>query len=143
MDPFIPIRVREAIVRLHKDGGRTYEQIADLLQVGRATVSRVLRRHRESGDVTPLPRGGGNYSPIQGRVVELLRSIVTDMPDATVVELTNALMDRSGIETSRSSVQRALRRMGYTRKKSPSSRWSEMRPSTARVVAPSARSSRR
>jgi hypothetical protein len=40
------------------------------------------------------------------------------MPDATVAELTAALWGRTGLETSRSSVLRALHRQGYSRKKS-------------------------
>lgn len=117
----IPTQVREAIVRLFHDDGRTYADIARLLSVGEATVSRVLRRHRETGSVQPKPRGGGNFSPLTGKVLTLLEKIVEEMPDATVKELTVVLRKRSGVETSRSSVQRALQRMGFSLKKSPSS----------------------
>lgn len=113
-------RLRKAIVRGFHNEKKTYEQIAESLGVGEATVSRVLRRHRETGGVDPLPRGGGNFSPIEGKLGELLCRIVREMPDATVAELTEALMKRGSIVTSRSSVQRALARLGYSRKKSPS-----------------------
>lgn len=114
------MRVRGAIVRVFHEERRTYAQVADLLGVGEATVSRVLRLHRETGGVTPRARGGGNLSPIRERIALLLQQIVSEMPDATVAELTEALMERGGVETSRSSVQRALARLGYSRKKSPS-----------------------
>lgn len=117
-------RVREAIVRSRGEG-LSYEEISALLGVGRATVSRVLRLQRETSSVQPRPKGGGNPSPIRGRIAELLRRIVNEMPDATVAELTEALCVRADMDTSRSSVLRALKRLGYSRKKSPSSRWSE------------------
>ena len=123
-------RIRRAIVRAVKHDGLTYAQTAKLLGVGEATVSRILRLHRDTGRVDPRPRRGGNYSAIQGRIARLLQSIVSNMPDATVAELTEALVSRGRVETSRSSVQRALHRLGYSRKKSPSSRWSATRQST-------------
>lgn len=132
--------LREAIVRTYRDGGGTYDEVAETLGVGRATVSRVLRLKRESGAVVPRPRGGGNLSPIHGRVADLLVSIVRTMPDATVAELADTLMARGDVTTSRSSVLRALYRLGYSRKKSPSWRRSATRPSTAHDVERSARS---
>lgn len=116
----VPIQVRRAIVRAVKDQGLTYQATADLLDVGYATVNRVLARYRRTKRVDPLPRGGGRQSPIQGRVADLLTQIVTTISDSTVEELTAALQKKARIKTSRSAVQRALHRMGYTRKKSPS-----------------------
>lgn len=136
----VDIRVREAIVRAFHNEGRSYADIAALLGVGEATVSRVLRLHRETAGVAPRPRGGGNRSPIHGRIAKLLEQILTKMPDATVVELTAALCRAADIETSRASVQRALARLGYSRKKSPSSPASATRRSARRTAASSARS---
>jgi transposase len=67
-------QVREAIVRAFHDRKLSYAEIAKLLAVGEATVSRVLRRHRETGAVAPLPRGGGNFSPLCGEVLDTLRA---------------------------------------------------------------------
>lgn len=61
-----PTKLREAVIRAFHDQGLTYEQIAELLGIGRATVNRVLRRYREAGTVEPKPRGGGNRSRIHG-----------------------------------------------------------------------------
>jgi transposase len=64
-----------------------------------------------------LPRGGGNFSPIQGEVAEELRLLVREQPDATSQELADALIDKTGVETSPSGVKRALHRLGFTPKK--------------------------
>jgi transposase len=113
--------VRRAIVRAHEQK-LTYEQIAELLGVGRATVSRTLRLHRETGDIRPRPNGGGNFSMFRDHVAELLLAVVETLPDASIVELTRAFEAHTKLATSTASVGRALRRLGYSRKKSPSAR---------------------
>jgi transposase len=135
----IPFKLREAVLRARSQR-HSYEEIAELLGIGRATVNRILRLHRETQSVIPRPAAGGNTSPIQGHVADLLARIVSEMSDATVAELTEVLVGRSGTSTSRSSVQRALTRLGFSRKKSPSSRWSATLPSTASDAENSARS---
>lgn len=132
-----PVRVRRAIVQAHKRG-LSYAETAKLLGVGEATVSRVLRLKREARRLDPKPVRGGNYSPIAGRIAELLVAIVTSMPDATVAELTEALVKRSRVETSRPSVQRALKRLGFSRKKSRSWQRSGTRPKPGDIDANSA-----
>jgi transposase len=118
--PPTPPQVRRAIVRLREEG-RTYDQIAEIVGVGPATVNRILRRYRETGSLEPLAPGGGNASPLR-RVEKKFKALVSAMPDATVAEMAAALRKAEKLATSRSSVQRALKRLGYSRKKSPSSR---------------------
>lgn len=142
MDHALPMQVRLAVVKL-RDEGRTYEEIATLLGIGRASVSRLLRRRRETGSLDRFPRSGGWESRIQGRIADLLCRIVEEMNDATLDELTAALSKSSGLETSRSGVVRAMARLGFTRKKSHWSRPSAIRPITAVVARSSARSSPR
>jgi transposase len=124
------VRVRLAIVNLHKEG-KTYTEVARLLSVGEATVSRVLRRHRESGTVDPRPRGGGNFSRIKAELAETLKHLVDKQPDSTCDELAERFFDATGVRVSRSAVTRALRRFGYTQKKRPLPRWSASRKNTA------------
>ena len=93
----LPIQVRLAIAGLREEG-REYEEIA--------TVNRVLRRQRETGNVERSARGGGLESAIHGRMAELLCRIVSETNDATYDELTSALTKRGKIATSRSSAPR-------------------------------------
>ena len=139
----VPVQVREAIVRAVVEEQLTYQATADLLGVGYATVNRVLSRYRRTKSVVALPRGGGWESPIQGRIADLLHKIVAAMSDATVEELTAALQKRARIKTSRSAVQRALHRLGYSRKKSHLWQRSATPPNGEVSVESSARVSRR
>lgn len=121
MRPPTSPELRAVIVRLREEG-RTYQQIADVTRVGIATVNRILRLHRETGATAPSKPGGGNFSPIRGKVEAKLRALVEALPDSTVAELGAALAKAEKLATSRSSVHRALTRMGYSRKKRSSSR---------------------
>lgn len=135
----IPLKLREAVLKA-REQGCSYAETAALLGIGYATVNRILRLHRETKSVEPRPRGGGNVSPIHGSMADELVKLVAEMPDATVAELTAALVERTRVSTSRSGVQRALGRLGFSRKKSPSSRLSATRRSTARDAKSSASS---
>jgi transposase len=119
MRPPTPPQLRAVVVRLREEG-RTYADIADVTGLGVATVNRILRLHRETGSTEPATPGGGNFSPIRGQVEERLRKLVDALPDSTIAELTAALGRAEKLATSTSSVQRAMKRMGYSRKKSAS-----------------------
>ena len=136
------MQVRQAVVSL-RAGGKSYEEIATLLGIGRASVNRILRLERETGKVERRERGGGLISPIHGRIAELLCRVVAEVNDATYDELTAALLERAKIQTSRSAVVRAMARLGFTRKKSRWWRPNETLPSTEKGTRSSARSSRR
>jgi transposase len=117
-----PDKIRVAVVRAVEEKGMTYAEAAEMLGIGEASVSRILRRHRETGSVAPKPKGGGQISPIRGEIAKRLTALVSATPDATIEEMTNALIQETGVATSTSAVGRALRRLGFSRKKRSSSR---------------------
>ena len=119
MRPPTPPQLRAVVVRLRLEG-RTYAEIADVTGLGVATVNRILRLQRETGSTEPKSPGGGNFSPLRGRVEKKIKQLVDALPDSTIAKLTAALERAERLATSTSSVQRALKRMGYSRKKSAS-----------------------
>jgi transposase len=116
------IPLREAAAG-HRSGlprrGHDVRADCSLAGIGTATVNRGLGRYRETGDVLPRPRGGGNFSPIRGKVVAQFERLVAQRSDATVKDLVVELRTRMGVVTSRPSLQRALHRLGFSHKKSP------------------------
>lgn len=123
--------MRRAIVRAFHEQGFGYREIAELLGVGQATVNRILRLHRETGDVAPRPKAGGRRSPVRGKVATELQRLVAEKPDSTVAELMEALVAKTKIKTSLSSMKRAMHRLGFTHKKRSSSRSSATRRKTS------------
>jgi transposase len=103
-------------VRAYEAGAASYRAVAEQFAVGEATLQRWVRRQRETGTVDPLAKGGGWHSPVD---TTLLRTLVDEQPDRTTDELTRAYNRRAAASARvhRSSILRALRRLGYVFKK--------------------------
>ena|SRR5689334_7554356 len=105
-----------AAYRSKKSG--TYAATAALFGVGEATVSRTLRRHRETGDVIYKPKGGNNPRRVD---LEWLRGHLAREPDARLVDRIEAWKEHSGKPVSLGAMWLAVRACGWTHKKK---RWS-------------------
>ena len=113
--PTISTDLRRRIVDAYERGlTQTYAETAKIFGVGTATVSRLLRRDRETGDVLPKPRGG-NYKPVVDDAWALEHAKAS--PDATLTERVLAWDEHSGRKVSRSAMANALARIGWSYKK--------------------------
>ena len=111
----ISIELRRRIVAAHTQGlTNSYEETAEMFGVGRATVSRLLRRHRETGDVLPLPVGGNNPRKVD---LTWLREHASQYPDALLSERVLAWEKKSTIKVSITTMSSAMRAIGWTYKK--------------------------
>ena len=115
--------LRDRVMAL-RDRGKTTAVVAELLDVSKSWVRRVMQVRRESGRTSALPRGGQRYQKID---TVRLRELVEAQPDATAAEL----HARLGGDCSVSAVDEALRRMGLTFKKKRF-----MRPSRSGPTSP-------
>jgi transposase len=117
----LSMEIRERIVTAHDKGLGTYKHIASVLGFGVASVSRILRRRRETGSPAPLPHAGGASPKIDARGLAMLKRWLEKSPDLTLEELTqryNAC--KSTQEVSRATIGRAVNdRLGLIRKKRP------------------------
>jgi transposase len=100
----------------------TYREVADRFSVGEASVSRWLRRHRETGGVEPKGHAGGARPKVDIAGLELLRQLVAERPDATLKELAQSYENARSVRLALSIVCRALNKLELTRKKSRSTR---------------------
>lgn len=113
--------LRKRIIAAWLTGRHTTAELAELFQVGPATVSRLKRRYRDTRGVTPRAHGGGRQrqiSPIQEAVLEAL---VQQHPDWTEDRYAEELAKAHGIVASPATVGRTIRRLGYSVKKKRSS----------------------
>jgi len=111
----ISLDLRRRIVDAYcNDLTETYEATAEMFGVGIATVSRLLRRKRETGDVLPKKRGGDRR-----RAVDLvwLEEHARGNPDARLVDRIAAWQQHSGCRASVGAMWRALNLIGWTHKK--------------------------
>ncbi len=104
-------RVRDAY---RKKLTESYDATAEMFGIGRATVGRILRRDRDTGDVQLKPRGGNNP-----RVVDLewLRRHAEAEPDARLVDRVEAWVAQGGRRVCIEAMNRALHAIGWTHKK--------------------------
>lgn len=118
----ISLDLRKRVVEAYGGGKLTYDEVAERFSIGRASVSRWLRRARETGDPIPLAHAGGRVCLIRDENLKLLEKLVLAHPDWTEDEYTKAFNQQTHLSLSDSTVGRAIRRLGYGVKKSPSLR---------------------
>lgn len=116
----LSLDLRRRVVAAYLAGEGSYAEIAVRFGIGEASVSRLLRRFRNTESLEPDPHGGGNPARIGPDDVSIVAEIVAANPDGTVAELAQAWTARTRRPISRSSMLRALRRFGFTLKKRPS-----------------------
>jgi len=119
MGTSISLDLRRRLIKAWQKQHLSRKELAARFLVGEATVGRLLRRFRATGDVLPKPRGGGNPRRIDERGERFLCSLVERNPDWTTYELADAYNEWAIVKVHRSTVLRVLRRLGFTRKKSP------------------------
>jgi len=115
------------------DGGLNTKAVAAKYSVSPAWVRRLKQHRRERGDIVPRTGGGSRGCKFDRQV---LAKLVTDQPDATLVEL----RDRLGVKVSPWAICKALRQLGLSFKKrrsTPPNRTGLMSPSVAPVGVPS------
>ncbi len=131
--------LRHRIIRAWKAEKLQVPELARRFTVGTATVKRLIRRFRETGSVEPLPHGGGQRPKIPAERLPRVQRLLEANPDWSVEELAEAYNRDEGANVSRSTMVRAIARLGFTRKKSPSS----PRNATPSALRPGAKASLR
>jgi transposase len=120
-----PIALRARAVRAYEAGDEAYPVVAARFEISVATLQRWVQRQRTTGAVDPLAKAGGWASPIDRGLLQML---VDERPDRTTEELTRAYNQRAArsARVHRSSVLRALQRLGYVFKKNARDRRSSI-----------------
>lgn len=134
----ISLGLRRRAVEAYRSGlTRTYEATAEMFGIGRASVSRLLRRYRATGDVQAKPRGGNNPIAVDG---EWLRAHAETHPDARLIDRIAAWAAHSGRVVSVGAMHSAMHRIGWTHQKR---RWSLESATKLRSKRGARRSSKR
>ena len=123
MSPY-SMDLRERVVAAHQADEGSIRELADMFHVAKNTIENWLHRLRETGSVAPLPHGGGVPATIRDERLDTLWRLVGERDDATLDELRKALERECRVHTSRAAVDRALRRVNFTRKRRRSTRTS-------------------
>jgi len=77
----------------------------------------MLRQWRETGDLAPLPHGGGKPASLSARQLQLLKRKVRQENDISLAELQQVLGVQESLIVHLSTISRALAKLGLPRKK--------------------------
>jgi transposase len=102
------------------DAGMSKCEAACVFAVSRSTIKRYAQQRRETGDLAPRPRGGARPRAIGPAHHEALRAQLAAAPDATLAQHAATWEREQGVRVSLWTMQRAIARLDWTRKKRPS-----------------------
>jgi|SRR5947209_14272206 len=109
--------LRQKIVAAYENGAGTLDEIADVFSIARRSVASYLKLHRSGASLQPKPHGGGVAFSLTQRHLRVLQERVAEKNDLTLDELVAYLKGEENITVHRSTVCRALQRLGLPRKK--------------------------
>ncbi len=109
--------LRQRVVNAYEQGEGSIADIAEMFSVGQSFVKKMLRQWRATGDLSPLPHGGGRTASLESEQLRLLHSKVRHQPDASLAELQVHVQTEAHLAVSHSTISRALSRLGLPRKK--------------------------
>lgn len=119
MSPYA-LDLRTRIVEAYDNGEGSVRDLAERFAVGPNTVQNYLNLRKQTGSLKPRTRSSGPEPLINEQGLEQVRRLVEERPDATEPELAREFEVRHHIYVSRSTMNRALHRLGLTRKKNSS-----------------------
>ncbi len=122
---------RQKILEIHNKEKLSIRNLAQRFGVAKSFIQKLLKQHRETGDIKPLswcafPRSGnptgvapqrqGGSPPRKLRVEQLidLVEIIETTNDATLVELCDLLEKKTHIRVSRATMGRLVKQLDYT-----------------------------
>ncbi len=127
--------LREKIVRAYDEGLGSQRAIAELFGVSRSFVEKLLARRRSTGQIAPLPHGGGRRPNCDAKDLNLVRQCIKEQPDATLAEVGHTVHHEHGTLVSRPAKSAHARRW----RRPSNRRWlpllSQMREHGLNIVA--------
>ncbi|NEP51267.1 MAG: IS630 family transposase [Moorea sp. SIO3C2] len=108
---------RQKIIEIHNKEKLSIRNLAQRFGVAKSFIQKLLKQHRETGDIKPQRQGGS--PPRKLRVEQLidLVEIIETTNDATLVELCDLLEKKTHIRVSRATMGRLVKQLDYTFKK--------------------------
>jgi transposase len=110
--------LRRRVLRAYEQGEGSISEIAEQFSVSTGFVKKMLRQWRSTGDLSPLPHGGGKPKSLPDALRQKLRRKVRRQGDISLVELQSFLAEEEQTGVHLSTVSRALKEPGLPRKKS-------------------------
>lgn len=132
MKPY-SIDLRQKIIQAHLEDNLSQRQLAKQFHVALSFIQKLLKQRRELGTIAPKIRTQQTPPKLNSEQLEILRQLVEARNDATLEELRQELHQKTNVLIARTTVDRMLRKLGYTVKKKPVPQRKVNGPSSARA----------
>ena len=127
----VDLRTRIASALEHEESSF---RVADRFEVSASFVRKLRAQIRRTGNLEPSKVRPAKARRIDATREPLVIAVVSQMPDATLAELCREFAQRDGRPVSEPTMCRVLQRLGITRKKRSSTRASEKRSASKKLV---------
>jgi len=104
--------LRLKIIRAYQTGGQSQRQIASRFSVSLTFVHKLIKQFRRTGELSPMPHGGGQKHKITPGMLSALMDELNANPAATLDHLRRFLGESFGVEVSNATIYRAITREG-------------------------------
>lgn len=111
------ISFRRKIIKVHETEAISQRKLARRFNVALSFIQTLLKQYRETDSVAPKVRTQQTPPKLNDEHLTVLRRLVEERNDATLDELQEALASETGVDVSRSTVDRALKKLDLTLKK--------------------------
>lgn len=109
--------LRQRVVNAYQQHQGSITEIAEMFSVGQRFIKKMLRQWRSTGDLSPLPHGGGRAPSLAAKQLRLLESQVRQQPDVSLAELQAHVQAEAQLAVSHATLSRALTKLDLPRKK--------------------------
>jgi transposase len=109
--------LRQRVVHAYEQGEGSVSEIAARFGVSTAFVKKMLKRWRETADLSPLAHGGGKPKSLSPGQHQLLKRKVRQQSDISLAELQSFLDEKEKVQVHVSTISRALSGLGLPLKK--------------------------
>ena len=109
--------LRQKIIGVYKEGNITQRKLAAQFKVALSFIQKLLKQYRETGNIAAKVRKVQTPTKLNSEQLEILEQLVEVNNDATLEELRQLLLEKTGVLIGRSTVDRMLKKINITHKK--------------------------
>lgn len=109
--------LRQKILDTYLESTISQRQLAVRFRVALSFVIKLLKQHRETGNIAPKVRVNQTPTKLNEEQLQVLSLIVEENNDATLDELCLLLQEKTGVLIGRSTMDRMLKKLNLSCKK--------------------------
>lgn len=117
MPTALSVDLRQRVLAAYQAKAGSQRQLAERFQVSLSFVRDLMRHYRQTGSVEPKPHGGGAIAKLGIQQLPIVQALVEAQSDVLLVELCERFAEKTGVEVSVSTMQRAVQRLELSVKK--------------------------